>query len=99
VPVKDTIKYAADGIIIDKTVERSFLWSALTPQVFERELIRNAHQQARQACFKGTDDASLVENAGGSVHIVRGSYNNIKITTREDLVFAKAILESMRCLD
>lgn len=91
VPVKDTIKKAEEGIVIE-TVERSTLWSVQTPQAFQLKLLLEAHDQARNEGYLGTDDASLLEKAGQPVSIVAGDYTNIKITTPEDLYIAEAIL-------
>ena len=92
VPVKDTVKLA-ENEWISETLERSKLWMIQTPQAFERDLIIHAHEQARNDGFLGTDDASLLERLGKKVVIVEGDYDNIKITTIEDLYFAKAIVE------
>lgn len=93
VPVKDTIKQVVAGDKISQTVPRQNLWRAQTPQLFETELIRQVHHLAVSKGFLGTDDASLVETFSDvSVTIVPGSYENIKITTPEDLFFGAAIL-------
>jgi 2-C-methyl-D-erythritol 4-phosphate cytidylyltransferase len=91
VPVKDTIKKVENGIVIE-TVERSSLWAVQTPQAFRVHLLCKAHQYAEQTGFLGTDDASLVEHLGEKVAIIEGDYNNIKLTTPEDLYFANAII-------
>lgn len=89
VPVKATIKSVKNGLVVDKTVARGNLWEIQTPQVFKKELIMNAYRKYSRGHV--TDDASLVEKLGKKVKIVPGSYENIKITTGEDLLFAKAI--------
>ena len=94
VPVKDTIKRVCDGIVCD-TPQRESLWQAQTPQSFRFGKIFNAHLSAEAEGFYGTDDASLIERGGGEVHIIRGDYRNIKITTPEDLVLAEAFLAVM----
>jgi 2-C-methyl-D-erythritol 4-phosphate cytidylyltransferase len=94
VPVKDTIKSVRDGIVID-TPLRDSLWQAQTPQSFRFGKIFNAHRSAESEGFLGTDDASLIERTGGEVHIIRGDYRNIKITTPEDMVLAEAYLSVM----
>ncbi len=87
-PVKDTIKIAhPDGTVL-KTLDRESLWQIQTPQSFQVHLIKEAYYQATNDGFVGTDDASLVERLGGKVHILPGSYTNIKITTLEDLLLA-----------
>ena len=90
VPVKDTVKKVL-GTFITGTAPRENLWLAQTPQAFRFEIIKGAYENAREKGIKGTDDASLVEAMGLDVKIVMGSYENIKITTPEDLVFAEAI--------
>jgi 2-C-methyl-D-erythritol 4-phosphate cytidylyltransferase len=91
VPVKDTIKTVRGGVVIDTPV-REALWQAQTPQSFRFGKIFSAHLSAESDGFCGTDDASLLERTGGEVHIVRGDYHNIKITTPEDLIQAEAFL-------
>jgi 2-C-methyl-D-erythritol 4-phosphate cytidylyltransferase len=92
VPVKDTVKVARDGIIIE-TPPREQLWLAQTPQAFRFGLIREAHASAAAAGFLGTDDASLMERQGLQLRIVMGDYRNIKITTPEDMALAEAFLK------
>lgn len=94
VPVKDTIKSVRNGIVYD-TPQRESLWQAQTPQSFRFGKIFTAHLSAEADGFCGTDDASLVERTGGEVHIIRGDYRNIKITTPEDLILAEAFLSVM----
>lgn len=91
VPVKDTIK-RAEGNKVRATVERSNLWSVQTPQAFRIHELRKAHEQALCDQYLGTDDASLVERMGDDVIIVEGNYDNIKLTTPEDLFFAETII-------
>jgi len=95
VPAKDTIKTVRNGFVID-TPERETLWQAQTPQSFRFGVICEAHQNAEETGFTGTDDASLVERRKGQVRIVRGDYCNIKITTPEDLILAEAFLSASR---
>jgi len=93
VPVKDTIKKVnEEGFVVD-TPSRETLWSVQTPQAFLFPLILDAYQKAEQSGFKGTDDASLIEEEGKPVKIVKGSYNNIKVTTPDDLAVAEAFLK------
>lgn len=91
VPVKDTIKKADNGLVIE-TVERSSLWAVQTPQAFRVSLLLEAHKQAVEDDFLGTDESSLVERLPHQVAIIEGDYDNIKLTTPEDLYFAEAIL-------
>jgi len=94
VPVKDTIKIADSEGFVERTLDRSLLWSIQTPQTFRLELIMQAHKKAAESGFIGTDDAVLVERLGHRLKLVMGSYDNIKITTREDLALAEAIISS-----
>ena len=92
VPVKDTVKKISDASIME-TIPRENLWLAQTPQAFRAKIIIDAYANAEEKGLRGTDDASLVEAMGLDVKIVMGSYENIKITTSEDLIFAEAILK------
>ncbi|GIN42171.1 2-C-methyl-D-erythritol 4-phosphate cytidylyltransferase [Heyndrickxia oleronia] len=92
VPVKDTIKKVNNNQVTE-TIERKSLWQVQTPQAFRFDLLFQAHQQAKQDHYLGTDESSLVERINYPVHIVTGSYDNIKLTTPEDLYFAEAILK------
>jgi 2-C-methyl-D-erythritol 4-phosphate cytidylyltransferase len=90
----DTIKFARkENNMALETLDREYLWMAQTPQTFEYEIIIKAYEKAEEENFKGTDDASLVERMNQPVKIVRGSYDNIKITTPQDLILAEAILK------
>lgn len=90
-PVKDTIKVVCDGIIND-TPNRVNLWAAQTPQVFEYKLITKAYEKAYENNYYGTDDSMLVENIGQEVAMIMGSYDNIKITSPEDISIGEQIL-------
>jgi 2-C-methyl-D-erythritol 4-phosphate cytidylyltransferase len=92
VPPKDTVKRGEDGLIVT-TLDRDKLWLIQTPQVFEYELILEAHERAREEGFVGTDDSVLVERLGRKVAIVEGDYSNIKVTTEEDLVLAETLID------
>lgn len=94
VPVKDTIKKVYQNEVVE-TVDRSSLWAIQTPQAFRISVLREAHDRAKEAHFLGTDEASLVERIAYPVKIVEGSYDNIKLTTKEDLTFAEAILKKI----
>ncbi|TDL30574.1 2-C-methyl-D-erythritol 4-phosphate cytidylyltransferase [Jeotgalibacillus sp. S-D1] len=95
VPVKDTIKKVLNGVV-DQTIERSSLWSIQTPQAFRFSLLMKAYDEAQRTGFAGTDDASLVEQLGENIQVVEADYDNIKLTTKEDLVFAEAIMRKRR---
>lgn len=92
VPVKDTIKVVSENNNVCETPNRDKLWSIQTPQVFDYSLIMNAHEKAKVNEYYGTDDSMLIEYLGYKVKVVEGSYNNIKITTPEDLKTAEIIL-------
>ncbi len=91
VPVKDTIKIAGNDLTVFKTVPRNSLWAVQTPQIFKADLLRTAHRSIESDV---TDDASMVELLGHEVKLFMGSYENIKVTTPEDIVIAEAILRS-----
>jgi 2-C-methyl-D-erythritol 4-phosphate cytidylyltransferase len=92
-PVKETIKISnPDGTVL-KTLDRESLWQIQTPQTFQVKVIKEAYYRATEDGFIGTDDASLVERLGVKVHILPGSYTNIKITTPEDLLLANLFLK------
>ncbi|MHC4481678.1 MAG: 2-C-methyl-D-erythritol 4-phosphate cytidylyltransferase [Planctomycetota bacterium] len=92
VRVRETVKEVDAGDRIVSTPAREQLWLARTPQGFRRELILRAHRTARDEGFRGTDDAQLVERLGEEVRVVDDTYDNLKITTEEDLALAEAIL-------
>ena len=72
------------------TPDRKFLWAAQTPQIFRYDLLRDAHDR----CIEDvTDDAMMVESLGHSVKMFLGSYENLKVTTPEDLILAEAFLK------
>ncbi len=93
-PVKDTIKISDDEGCVAETPERSRIWMIQTPQVFETELVKRAYQKLMEEGITNvTDDAMVVEQMlGNKVKLVKGSYENIKITTLEDLDIANAFL-------
>jgi 2-C-methyl-D-erythritol 4-phosphate cytidylyltransferase len=93
VPLKDTVKMQDADQNIRETLDRGLLWSAQTPQAFEYPLLLQAFQKAYSENFYGTDEAVLVERLGEKVRIVRGEYENIKITTPDDWALADIILK------
>lgn len=93
VPVKDTIKIIDNDKNIVDTPNRSVLWAVQTPQTFDYNILLDAYKDAFKSGFYGTDDAMLVERIGYKVKMVEGSYNNIKITTKEDLSVGSQILK------
>jgi len=93
VPVKDTLKRVREKQIVN-TVNRQEIWQVQTPQVFVADLLMGAYQKAMEEGFYGTDDSVLMERLGYRIGMIMGSYENIKITTPEDLVIAEAVLEN-----
>lgn len=94
VPVGDTLKRADARGVASETVSRKDLWLAQTPQAFRRDWLTEAYAKRAELGRDITDDAQLVEAAGHPVYLVQGSTTNIKITAREDLALAEAILKS-----
>jgi len=93
VPVKDTIKLAADERLIEETLQRDRLWAAQTPQIFNYDMINRAYDNL---AAEVTDDATAVERLGHKVQLYMGDYRNIKVTTTEDLALAKIIAGEWR---
>lgn len=93
-PIHDTVKeVGADGRV-KGTPPRAALVLAQTPQGFRADLLRRAHAEAQAAGVRATDDAALVERLGEPIVLVPGRRSNLKITTREDLLIAEAILQA-----
>ena len=93
VPLKDTIKEVDDKGLVRHTLERNRLWAVQTPQAFPLKILKRAYEESYKHRVFGTDDAMLVERAGGKVRVIMGSYENIKITTPGDLILAEEILK------
>ena len=93
-PSKDTVKLAAPSGYIKETPDRKIVWNIQTPQIFSYDLIRGAYESIRKKDMSNvTDDAMVVEQETGTkILLVEGSYQNIKITTPEDLAVAEAFL-------
>lgn len=92
IPVKDTIKVIDGEGFVKDTPDRTFLWNVQTPQVFEKTIYQQAMEKARSEQADYTDDCQLVEQLGMKVHLCMGSYENIKITTMDDLALGEHIL-------
>jgi 2-C-methyl-D-erythritol 4-phosphate cytidylyltransferase len=90
VPVKDTIKLGDDNEMVRETLHRQRLWAVQTPQVFRFDIITRAHGQVTDEV---TDDATLAERLGYEVKLYMGSYQNMKITTPEDLALAEIVVK------
>ena len=93
VPVKDTVKRALDGVVVE-TPDRTQLFAVQTPQVFDSDLLLGALRRAVEDGAAITDDCGAVERIGMKVCLTEGSYENIKITTPADMLMAEAILHS-----
>ena len=88
VPVKDTIKLANDKRLVEETLQRDRLWAVQTPQIFCYDIINEAYEKLM---VEVTDDAAAVERLGHKVKLYMGAYDNIKVTTLEDMASAKII--------
>ena len=93
VPLKDTVKVKDNNGFVLSTPDRSSLCAVQTPQIFEVNLLRRAYSFLKEHPVAVTDDASLVEALGHPVAVAEGSYENIKVTTPEDLLLAERILD------
>ena len=95
VPAKDTVKRVNDNGLVQETLLRSELWNIQTPQCFYTEPIRRCYLQGQQDGYAATDDASLAERYGLAVKVVPAYYENIKLTTPEDLDVAEVFLKRL----
>ncbi len=94
VPVKDTIKVCSlNSHKVEKTPDRSTLWSVQTPQVFDFKMLVEAYEYVNEKGLQVTDDSMAAEAFGKEVYIIEGDYTNIKVTTPEDLIIARAIID------
>ena len=91
-PMTDTVKRVGDGLRVEETVAREALWRVQTPQVFRADVLRQALDVPPGVLATATDDASLVERAGGAVRVVEAPADNIKVTRPVDLDVAAALL-------
>ena len=91
-PIVDTIKEVDEDGCIVSTPDRRTLWAAQTPQAFPAEVLRDAHARAAADRISTTDDAALVARYGGTVMVVEGATDNLKITTPADLAIAEALI-------
>jgi len=93
VRAKDTMKLASTDGRVERTLNRASLWSVQTPQTFRRQVLLDAYAHAAARGLSATDDSFLAEQTGLSPIIVEGSYENIKITTPDDLLLAELLLQ------
>ena len=96
VPLKDTVKIVDGRGVVVSTPDRASLCAVQTPQIFEINVLRKGYDFLKEHPVAVTDDASLVEASGHPVAVAEGSYENIKVTTPEDLLLAEKILEKQR---
>ena len=95
VPAVETVKMVnLYEMVVEKTVDREKIWIAQTPQTFRLRKIRKFYERAMKENIQVTDDSALLEYYGGEVAIVRGSEENIKITTKVDLLLAEVIMSN-----
>lgn len=99
VPVKDTIKIVDTNMRVDHTPKRERLWAVQTPQTFKYDLLLKAYRELDQRSIKVTDDAMLVEKLGYDIKVIEGDYENIKITTPDDLILGEGILKKRENID
>ena len=92
IPAKETIKVLDSKGFVKYTPERDKVWITQTPQAFKPEIIRKAHKSAAAEGISGTDDAFLVEITGMKVKMIECSYENIKVTTPEDIIIAETLM-------
>ena len=92
----DTIKIARSGRFIESSPNRDTVWSAQTPQVFKTNLYRAAAYTALKEGVEATDDNSLVEFIGHPIYLVECGAQNIKITTKDDIIIAQSILQARK---
>ena len=97
VPSKDTVKITDEEGFVESTPKRARVWNIQTPQIFSYPEIYSAYQKAKQEGMQGiTDDAMVMEQYGSlKVKLEEGAYDNIKITTPEDILLAEQILETL----
>jgi 2-C-methyl-D-erythritol 4-phosphate cytidylyltransferase len=96
VPVKDTIKIVSENNVVSSTPDRRLVWSAQTPQAFKKEIIAEAYRKAMEKGVSCTDDAGIAEAAGFKVTMFQGSYRNIKLTSKEDLLLAEQFIRDIK---
>lgn len=92
---KDTVRRSSGGGFFDSTLDRTAIWMVQTPQAFRAGILKKAFRKAQKDRFYSTDEAGLVEYYGVKARIVEGSYDNIKITTTEDLELGILIYERL----
>lgn len=95
-PVSDTIKMTGKNHFILNTVERENLWTVQTPQAFRYDILLKSFLLAVKQNFKGTDEASVVTNAGYKVKIIKGEFKNFKITLKEDMKIARELFKKIK---
>ena len=93
IPAVETIKKVhLPEMMVEETVDRNKFWTVQTPQTFKLKKIKEYYQRAKKERIEVTDDAAILEYYGGKVGILRGSEENIKVTTRVDILLAEVLL-------
>jgi 2-C-methyl-D-erythritol 4-phosphate cytidylyltransferase len=92
IPVTDTVKRVDDRGVVSESLDRRELWAVQTPQVFRRAALERALDVSEEVLAQATDDAWLLERAGGRVIVVRAGEENLKVTTQRDLDLAEILL-------
>jgi 2-C-methyl-D-erythritol 4-phosphate cytidylyltransferase len=95
-PASDTVQQVDETGRIRATPDRSTLWLAQTPQAFPRDVLMAAYERAAQVGIRATDDAALVQAAGGIVEVIEGERENLKLTVPSDHIIAEALLRARR---
>ncbi|MEP7147043.1 MAG: 2-C-methyl-D-erythritol 4-phosphate cytidylyltransferase [bacterium] len=85
-PITETIKKVDKRNMVERTAERNGLWTIQTPQAFTFDVLKKSFDKAYKENFCGTDESSVVENAGYKVKVIKGEIENVKITVKEDLI-------------
>lgn len=96
IPMNDTVKKVNDENVINKTIDRSGLFRAQTPQMFKTSVLERAFINAIKSGKTYTDESSMAEAVGATLKIIEGSENNIKITSAEDLRLAEYLLNNIK---
>ena len=94
IPISDTIKQVDNALKVQQTIPRSGLWLVQTPQVFRKDWLLEAYAKRKELQEAITDDSQLIESLGHPVQMVLGSPQNIKITSREDLILAEMFIKN-----
>ncbi|HVM20996.1 MAG TPA: 2-C-methyl-D-erythritol 4-phosphate cytidylyltransferase [Egibacteraceae bacterium] len=92
VPIVDTLKQVDPRSVVLRTIDRTGVWAVQTPQVATRATLERVHARVAPSADAATDDLSLIERAGGRVHLIHGDWRNLKVTSAGDLAIAEQLL-------